>query len=98
MGIRIALSKKIAFWTIKKNLLEVLSERLAIAQGLTVNNITTGKNKYCFTRTFLDGEVLRTFDLKSTKLRHKTVSNLILFMDHVVTYFGSKECLSKQKR
>ena len=38
------------------------------------------------------------FDLKLTELRHKTVSNLILAMDHVVTYFVPTECLSKKKR
>ena len=42
--------------------------------------------------------MLRIFDLKSTELRHKTVANLILVMNHVVTYFVPKECLSKQKR
>ena len=73
-----------------KNLLEVLRARLAISQGLTGNNITTGINHYRFTRTFLDGESLRIFDLKSTELHHETVSNLILVMDHVVKYFGPK--------
>ena len=38
-----------------KNLIEVLYARLAIAQGLTWENITTGPNHYCFTQTFLDG-------------------------------------------
>ena len=32
-----------------KNLLEVLCARLAIAQGLTGNDITTGQNQYRFT-------------------------------------------------
>ena len=81
-----------------KNLIEVLRARLSIAQGLTGNNITTGPNKYRFTRTFLDGEALRIFDFKLTELRHETVANLILLMDHVVTYFFPKQCLSKQKR
>ena len=49
-----------------KNLIEVLRARLAIAQGLTGNNITTVLNQYYFTQTFLDGESLRIFDLKST--------------------------------
>ena len=40
----------------------------------------------------------RSFGLKLTELSHKTVANLILVMDHVVTYFGPKERLSKQKR
>ena len=73
-----------------KNLIDVLRTRLAIAHGLTVNTITTGPNQYCFTRTFLDGEALRIFYLKSTELRHETVANLILLMDHVVTYFVPK--------
>ena len=81
-----------------KNLIEVLCTILAISKGLTGNNITTGPNQYCFTRNFLDGEALRIFDLKSTELRHETVDNLNLAMDHVVVYSGPKECLSKQKR
>ena len=81
-----------------KSLIEVLRAILAIAQGLTGNNMTTGPNQYSFTRTLLDGEALRIFDLKLTELRHKTVAIIILVMDHVVTYFGPKECLSKKKR
>ena len=73
-----------------KNLIEVLCARLAIAQGSTDNNITTGPNQYRFNRTFLDGEALRIFDLKSTELRHETVANLTLVMNHVVAYFGPK--------
>ena len=42
-----------------KYLIEVLCARIAISQGLTGNNITTGPNRYRFTRTFLDGEALR---------------------------------------
>ena len=53
-----------------KNLLEVLCAWLAISQGLTGNNITTGPNKYCFTQTFHKGEALRVFSLKATELRH----------------------------
>ena len=49
-----------------KNLLEVLRERLAIYQGLTVNNIATGPNQYRFTQTFLEGEAIHVFDLKAT--------------------------------
>ena len=30
-------------------------------------------------------------------MRDETVANLVLVMDHVVTYFGPIECLSKQK-
>ena len=33
-----------------------------------------------------------------TELRHETVANPIVVMNHVVTYFGPKECISKQKR
>ena len=47
-----------------KNLIEVLRAGLAISQGLTGKNITTGPNQYRFTQTFLDGEALRFFDLK----------------------------------
>ena len=74
-----------------KNLLEVLRSRLAIAQGLIGNNITTGTNQYRFTQTFINGEALHNFDLNLTELRHEMVSDLILVMDHVVTYFGPKE-------
>ena len=31
-------------------------------------------------------------------MHHETVVNLIIVMNHVVAYFGPKECLSKQKR
>ena len=55
-------------------------------------------NQYRFTRTFLDEEALRIFNLKLTELCHKTLSNLIFVMDHVVTSFGPKTCLSKKKR
>ena len=81
-----------------KNLIEVLHARLVISEGLTGNNITTGPNQYCFTRTFDDGEALRIFDLKSSELRHGTVANLNLVMNHVVTYFVHKYCLYKHKR
>ena len=47
-----------------KNLIEVLRARLAIEKGITGNAITTGPNQYRFTRTFIDGEALRIFDLK----------------------------------
>ena len=73
-----------------KNLIEVLRARLAIDQGLTGNSITTGPNQYRFTRIFVDGEALRIFDLESPELRHETVANLNLVINHVVTYFGPK--------
>ena len=81
-----------------KNLIKVLRAILAIEKGLAGNTITTGPNQYRFTRTFLDGEALRIFDLKSTELVQETVNNLKIVMNHVVTYFGPKECLSNQKR
>ena len=84
------IKQKIRILDHPKNLIEVLRARLAISQGLTGNNITTGPNQYRFTWTFLDGEALRIFDLKSTELRHETVANLILVMYHVFTYFGPK--------
>ena len=73
-----------------KNLIEIIRASLVIAQGLTGENIPTGPNQYHFTLIFLDGEVLHIFDLKPAELRHKTVANMILVMDHVVTYFGPK--------
>ena len=90
--------RKIRILDHPKNHIEVLRARLAISQGLTGNNITTGPNQYCFTWTSLDGELLRIFNLKWTELHHETGGNLILVMDPVVTYFGPKECVSKQKR
>ena len=89
------MKQKICILDHSKNLIEVLRAKLSIAEGLTGNNITTGPNQYHFTITFLDGEALRIFDLKSTKLSHETVVNLNLVMNHVVAYFGTKECLSK---
>ena len=38
-----------------KNLIEVLRARHSIGKGLIGNAITTGPNKFCFTRTFLEG-------------------------------------------
>ena len=90
--------RKIRILDHPENLIEVLRASLTIDQGLTGNNITTIPNQYHFTRTFLDGEALRIFDLKWTELRHKNVANLILVPDHIVTYFGPKYFLSKQKR
>ena len=57
-----------------------------------------GPNQYRFTLTFLDREALRIFDLKSTELPHENVVNLNIVMNHVVAFFDTKECLSKQKR
>ena len=90
------IKRKIRILDHPKNLIKVLCARLAIEKGIIVNAITTGPNQYRFTRTFLDGEALRIFDL--TELRQETVFNLNILMNHVVTYFGPKECLYKQKR
>ena len=73
-----------------KNFLEVLHARLAISQGLTVNDITTVPNQYRFTETFLNGEALRVFDLKATEFHQEMVVNLVLVMDHAVAYFVPK--------
>ena len=81
-----------------KHLIEVLHARLAIAQSLTGNNITTVPNHYRFNWAFLDWEALHNFDLKLNELCHKTIANLIVVMNHVVSYFGPKDCLSNQKR
>ena len=81
-----------------KNLIEVLRARLAIEKVLIGNAITTGPNKYRFTRTFLDGEAPRIFNLKATELVQETAANLKIVMNHIVTYFGPNECLYKQKR
>ena len=91
------IKQKIRILDHPKNLIEVLHSRLAIAQGLNGNKTTTGPNQYRFNLILLDEEVLRIFDLKSTELRHKNVANLIIVTNHIVDYFGPKECLSKQK-
>ena len=91
------IKQKIRILDHPKNHIEVLRARLAIAKGLTGNNITAGPNQYRRTRTFFDREALHIFDLKSTELCHETVANLNLVMNHVVASFGPKECLSKQK-
>ena len=59
------IKQKIRILDHPKNLIKVLCARLAIEKGLTGNVSTTGPNQYRFTRTFLDGEALRFFDLKS---------------------------------
>ena len=92
------IKQKIRILDHPKNLIKVVCAILAIAKGLTGNNITTGPNQYRFIRTFIDGEALCIFDLKSTELRHETVVNINLVMNHVVACFGPKECLSTQKR
>ena len=76
------IKRKIRILDHPKNLIEVLRTRLSIAQGLTGNNIPTGSNQYRFTRTFLDGEALRIFDLKWTELCHETVANLIVVLNN----------------
>ena len=83
------IKQKIRILDHPKNLIEVIRARLAISQGLTGNNITTGPNQYRFTITFLDGEALRIFDLRSTELCHETFDNLTLVMNNVVSYFVS---------
>ena len=91
------IKKNICILDHPKNLIEVLHARLAIGQVITGNNITTGLRQYRFTRTFPAGEALHIFDLKSTELRHKTIASLTIVINHVVAYFGTKVCLSKQK-
>ena len=78
-----------------KNLIEVLWDQLAIEKGLIGNAITTGPNKFCFTRTFLEGGALRIFNLKATELGQETATNLKTVLNHVVSYFGPNKCLSK---
>ena len=82
--------RKICILDHPKNLIEVLRARLGIEKWITGNNITTGPNQYRFTRTFLDGEALRIFDLKSTELRQENVVNFNLVMNHVVAYFWTQ--------
>ena len=49
---------------------------MAIKKGLIGNSITTVPNGFCFTRTFLEGEALRIFDLKAAELGQEMVVNL----------------------
>ena len=60
------IKQRISILDYPQNLLEILCARLVIYQGLTGNNITTGRNQYGFTQTFLNGEALRVFELKAT--------------------------------
>ena len=60
------IKRKIRILDHPKNLIEVLRARFAIEKGISGNAITTGPNQYRFTRTFLDWEALRIFNLKST--------------------------------
>ena len=78
------IKRKIRILDHPKNLIMVLRARLAIRQGLTGNNITTGPSHYRFTLTFLSGEALCIFDLKSIRLRHENFANLTIVMNHVV--------------
>ena len=66
--------------------------------GLNWEQHYNGTQPVLFTWTFLDGEELSIFNFKLTELRHETDANLILLMNRVVSYFGPKQCLSKQKR
>ena len=70
-----------------KNLIEVLQDQLATEKGLIGNAITTGPNKFCFTRTFLEGEALCIFNLKATEQGQETAANLRTVLNHVVSYF-----------
>ena len=92
------IKQKIRMLDHPKNLIGVLRARPAIEKSLIGNAITKRPNKFRFTRTFLMGEALRIFDLKATELVQETADNLKIVMNHVVTYFGPNECLSKQKR
>ena len=65
---RTKIKQKIRILAHPNNLIEVLRARLAIEKGLIGNAITTGRNGFCFTRTFLKGGALRIFDLKATEL------------------------------
>ena len=81
-----------------KNIIEVLRAQLAIEKGLVGNTIITGPNGFRFTRTFLEGEALRIFNLNATELGQEKAANLKTVLNHVVSYFGPNECLSKKKR
>ena len=84
------IKRKIRILDHPKNLIKILRARLAIGQVITSNNIITRPSQYHFTRTFLSGEELRFFDLKSTELRYETIANLTIVMNHVVAYFGPR--------
>ena len=78
--------------------MEVLRARMTIETGLIGNASKNVPNGFCFTRTFLEGEALRIFDLKASELGQETAANLKTVFNHVVSYFGPNKCLSKQKR
>ena len=48
---------------------------MAIEKGLIGNAIKNGPNGFCFTKTFLEGEALRIFDLKAAELGQETAAN-----------------------
>ena len=70
------IKRKIRILDHPKNLIEVLRAQLAIEKGLIGIAITTGPNKFRFTRTFLEREALRIFDLMATELVQETAANL----------------------
>ena len=70
------IKQKIRILDHPNNLIKVLRARLAIEKGIAGNAITTELNQYRFTRTFLDREALRIFDLKATQLIQETMNNL----------------------
>ena len=48
------IKQKICILDLSKNFIKILRARLTIKKGIRGNSITTGPNKYRFTRTFLD--------------------------------------------
>ena len=60
------------------------------------NNVTTGPTQYSFVRQFLTGESLCVFNEGITAAGNETAANLMLALNHLVTFNCPREVLSKQ--
>ena len=78
------------------NILDVLKHRKAVEEALQGNDITTGPNQYSFVRQFLSGESLRVFNEGAVNTGNETAANLVIVLNHLVTFNCPREVLSKQ--
>ena len=78
------------------NILQLLRHRKAMEEAFLGNNITTGPTQFSFVRQFLTGESLRVFNEGATTAGTETTGNLVLALNHLVTFNCPREVLSKQ--
>ena len=78
------------------NILQMLRHRKAVEEAIVGNNITTGPTQYAFVRQFLTGESLRVFNEGAVATGNETTANLIMALNHLVTFNCPREVLSKQ--